>query len=131
MQTEREKTTTATADDRAHRETTEQPVAEIARFLQEMFSQRVTAHIAKVEDSKQVGRWARAQNAPRFDSECRLRTAYQVFTYIATCENDHIARAWMMGMNPQLDDDSPIQAIADERFKEVMAAARSFRRGDL
>lgn len=129
MQTEREKT--ATVADLAHRETTERPIAEIARILQETFSQRVTAHIAGVEDAKQVGRWARSQNAPRFDSECRLRTAYQVFTYIATCENEHIARAWMMGMNPQLDDDSPIVAIADERFKEVMAAARSFRCGDI
>ncbi|MGW3385247.1 XRE family transcriptional regulator [Streptomyces albogriseolus] len=129
MQTQRENT--AEAADRALRDTTEQPIAEIARFLQDTFSQRVAAHIAGVEDPKQVGRWARSQNTPRFDSECRLRTAYQVFIYISNCENRHIARAWMMGMNPQLEDDSPIQAIADGHFKDVMAAARSFRRGDL
>lgn len=40
-------------------------------------------------------------------------------------------RAWMPGMNPQLDDDSPIEAMAEGRFKEAMAAARSFQRGDL
>lgn len=34
-------------------------------------------------------------------------------------------------MNPQLDDDSPIEAIADGRAKDVMAAARSLQRGDL
>ncbi|MFD9541387.1 XRE family transcriptional regulator [Streptomyces sp. NPDC060022] len=129
MQTQRE--TTAEAEDRAHRDTAGQPIAEIARFLQDTFSQRVAAFIAGVEDPKQVGRWARELNTPRFDSEFRLRTAYHVFTYIMHCENQHIARAWMMGMNPQLDDDSPIEAISAERFKEVMAAARSFRRGDL
>lgn len=129
MQTQRE--TTAEAEDRAHRDTAGQPIAEIARFLQDTFSQRVAAFIAGVEDPKQVGRWTRELNTPRFDSEFRLRTAYHVFTYIMHCENQHIARAWMMGMNPQLDDDSPIEAIAAERFKEVMAAARSFRRGDL
>ncbi|WP_405973270.1 XRE family transcriptional regulator [Streptomyces sp. NBC_00988] len=129
MQTQQE--TTAEAEARAHSDTAGQPVAEIARFLQETFSQRVAALIAGVDDPRQVGRWARGQNAPRFDSEFRLRTAYQVFTYISNCENRHTARAWMMGMNPQLDDDSPIEAIAGERFKDVMAAARSFRRGDL
>ncbi|KMS86697.1 XRE family transcriptional regulator [Streptomyces regensis] len=129
MQTQRE--TTAEVEARAHRDTAGQPVAEIARFLQDTFSQRVAAHIAGVDDPKQVGRWAAGKNTPRFDSEFRLRTAYHVFTYIADCENRHIARAWMMGMNPQLEDDSPIHAIADGRFKEVMAAARSFRAGDL
>ncbi|MFF1659146.1 hypothetical protein [Streptomyces sp. NPDC058255] len=84
-----------------------------------------------MEDPKQVGRWTRGQNVPRFDSEFRLRTAYHVFTYISHCENRHIARAWMMGMNPQLEDDSPPEAISAERFKEVMAAARSFHQGDL
>ncbi|MET4674521.1 hypothetical protein ABID94_007448 [Streptomyces sp. PvR018] len=34
-------------------------------------------------------------------------------------------------MNPQLEDDSPIEAITQGRFKEAMAAARSFQRGDL
>ncbi|MFF7976750.1 XRE family transcriptional regulator [Streptomyces sp. NPDC007905] len=129
MQIQRE--TIAEAEARAHRSTAEQTIAEIARFLQDTFSQRVAAFIAGVEDPKQVGRWAKGQNAPRFDSEFRLRTAFNVFTLIAEYENQHIARAWMMGMNPQLDDDSPIEAIAGGHLKEVMAAARSFRRGDL
>ncbi|MEU5397507.1 XRE family transcriptional regulator [Streptomyces tibetensis] len=129
MQTQRE--TAAEAEARALRVTAGQTPAEMARFLQETFSQRVAAFIAGVEDHKQVGRWARGQNAPRIDSESRLRAACQVFNFIANCENPHIARAWMMGMNPQLEDDSPIEAISVGRHKEVMAAARSFQRGDL
>ncbi|MFH8739164.1 MULTISPECIES: XRE family transcriptional regulator [unclassified Streptomyces] len=129
MQTQRE--TAAEAEARALRATTELKPDEMARLLQDTFSQRVAAHIAGVDDPKQVGRWARQQNAPRIDSESRMRAACQVFTFISNCENRHIARAWMLGMNPQLDDDSPIEAIAEGRFKEVMAAARSFQRGDL
>ncbi|MFC8393632.1 XRE family transcriptional regulator [Streptomyces sp. NPDC057238] len=103
----------------------------MASLLQETFSQRVTAHITGVDDHRQVGRWARERNAPRIDSESRMRAACQVFARIANCENEHIVRAWMLGMNPQLDDDSPIGATAEGRFKEVMAAARSFQLGDL
>ncbi|MGY1583748.1 XRE family transcriptional regulator [Streptomyces sp. MN13] len=129
MSTQRE--ITAEAEARAHRDTAELDIPEIARFLQEQFSQRTIAHVAGIEDPKQVGRWIRGLNNPRFDSEFRLRTAFQVFRYIEECENRHVARAWMMGMNPQLEDSSPLQAIADDLFKEVMAAARSYRQGDL
>jgi hypothetical protein len=129
MQTQRE--STAEAEARALRDMAEQTPAEMARFLQDTFSQRVVAYIAGIEDHKQVGRWARGLNTPRIDSENRLRAACQVFHFIANCENPHIARAWMMGMNPQLDDASPIEAISEGRQKEVMAAARSFQRGDL
>ncbi|MFC1228796.1 MULTISPECIES: XRE family transcriptional regulator [Streptomyces] len=129
MQTQRE--STAEAEARALRDMAEQTPADMARFLQDTFSQRVVAFIAGIEDHKQVGRWAKGQNAPRIDSENRLRAACQVFHFIANCENHHIARAWMMGMNPQLDDASPIEAISEGRQKEVMAAARSFQRGDL
>lgn len=127
MQTQRE----AAAEARAHRDTAQQTIADIARFLQDNFSQRITSHIAGIEDAKQVGKWCKGQNVPRFDSEVRLRTAYQVFKLIEDRENGHIARAWMIGMNPQLEDDSPLQAIAGDRFKDVMAAARSYLQGDL
>jgi hypothetical protein len=127
MQIQRE----TAAEARAHRDTAQQTIAEIARFLQDTFSQRIVATVAGIEDAKQVGKWCKGQNAPRFDSEVRLRTAYQVFKLVESGENCHIARAWMIGMNPQLEDCSPLQAIADDHFKEVMAAARSYLQGDL
>ncbi|MFE9335842.1 XRE family transcriptional regulator [Streptomyces sp. NPDC007063] len=127
MQTQRE----LAAEVRAHRDTAEQTTAYVARFLQDNFGRRVTALVAGIEDPKQVGKWCKADNAPRIDSELRLRTAYQVFKLIENGENAHVARAWMIGMNPQLEDDAPVQAIADDRFKDVMAAARSYLQGDL
>ncbi|MFJ8004064.1 XRE family transcriptional regulator [Streptomyces fagopyri] len=127
MQTQRE----TAAEARAHRDTAQQTIADIARFLQDVFSQRIVAVLAGIGDSKQVGNWAKGQNAPRFDAEVRLRTAYQVFKLVESGENCHIARAWMIGMNPQLEDCSPLQAIADDHFKEVMSAARSYLQGDL
>jgi hypothetical protein len=34
-----------------------------------------------------------------------------------------------MGMNPQLEDVSPAEALAEDRYREVMAAARAFVSG--
>lgn len=63
MQTQRE--TSAEAEARAHRSTAEQTIPEIARFLQDTFSQRVAAFIAGVEDPKQVGRWEQSSTHHR------------------------------------------------------------------
>jgi len=38
----------------------------------------------------------------------------------------HTQRAWFIGMNPVLGDDSPADAIHDGRFHEAMGAARNF-----
>lgn len=38
-------------------------------------------------------------------------------------------RAWFIGLNPQLDDVSPAEAIHDGRLKEAKAAARAFVAG--
>ncbi|MFI0156187.1 hypothetical protein [Streptomyces lydicus] len=46
----------------------------------------------------------------------RLRAAVLAFDLIASSyqrDGDCIARAWMVGMNPHLDEQSPIDAIAD------------------
>ena len=42
---------------------------------------------------------------------------------MAEAEGEHVARMWFIGSNPWLDHDSPIDAIREDRFKEVAAAA--------
>jgi hypothetical protein len=44
-------------------------------------------------------------------------------------ESDHTIRAWFMGTNPQLDDESPLEAVREGRNREVLAAARAFVTG--
>ncbi|MFB7598730.1 XRE family transcriptional regulator [Streptomyces sp. NPDC056160] len=129
--TDRDSRTDQETEATAHAGTVQASTADIARFLQDNFGQRLTAFIAGIEDPKQVGKWCSGQNSPRIDSELRLRAAHQVFRMIDLAENCHTARAWMIGMNPQLEDDSPIQAIAEDRHKDAMAAARSYLKGDL
>ncbi|MFT4220189.1 MAG: hypothetical protein QM611_06695 [Microbacterium sp.] len=61
--------------------------------------------------------------------ERKLRNTFQVYGLLSSVEGDHTVRAWFMGMNPQLDDDSPAEALAAERFREVASAARAFAAG--
>ena len=78
-------------------------------------------------DHRTVGRWiSEPERTPRFETETRLRAAYQVFRLVQTVEASPTVRAWFMGMNPQLDDRSPAEAIRDGDARDVMAAARAF-----
>ena len=110
----------------AHRESITVDVTEIARFLQENLGQRLTALLAGLNDPKGVGRWVSGKNHPQPSMEARLQCGYQVFHLVQSVESPHTVRAWFIGMNPQLDDASPAEAIAEDRFREVMAAARAF-----
>lgn len=55
--------------------------------------------------------------------------AFQVVELLSPVEATPTIRAWFIGMNPQLDDESPTEAIRAGRHREVMAAARAFVAG--
>ncbi|MEU3407639.1 hypothetical protein ABZ766_27345 [Streptomyces sp. NPDC006670] len=63
-------------------------------------------------------------SGPAQKSEHRLRAALQIFQLIQAAEDVYTARPWMIGMNPQPDDEAPAQRIADGRMRDVMVAAR-------
>lgn len=56
--------------------------------------------------------------------------AYDLIASSYQRDGDSIARAWMVGMNPHLDEQSPIDAIAAGLGDAVLAAARAEARGD-
>lgn len=98
----------------------------VIEFLAEHLGRRLLAMAIGV-DHRTIERWiADPERQPRFDAETRLRAAYQVFQELQPFEAPVTIRAWFMGMNPQLDDLSPAEAIRDDRSREVMSAARAF-----
>jgi len=113
----------------AHRQTTESTIEQIAKYLEEVLGRKLVATLAGVQDPKAVGRWAAGERAPRPSGEERLRIAYQVFRLLLAEESAHTIRAWFIGLNPQLDDESPILAIQRGRFQEVMVAAKAYISG--
>lgn len=109
----------------AHRRAIEMTFADVARFLADVFGNNLTAYMAKVSSPDTVKSWAGGQE-PRHQSEARLRNAMQIFQLIREEESDHVARAWFIGLNPQLDNRSPAEAIREGQFGEAMEAARAF-----
>ena len=74
-------------------------------------------------------RWAAGERAPRAEHEQRLRCAYQTFHLLLAEESPHTVRAWFLGLNPQLDDQSPAQIIREGDFRDVLVAAKAFLAG--
>lgn len=112
-----------------HARSVQMTIADIAGFLRETLGPRVTVLLAGASDPSTVAHWAAGDRVPRPDAERRLRAAFQVFHLVQSVESPHVGRAWLIGMNPQLDDQSPAEALAEDRLREVMAAARAFVSG--
>jgi hypothetical protein len=111
-----------------HRQAAAAPIGEITRTLQEVLSRRVTAFIAGVEDAKTVSRWANGTvtEVRDFQIEHRLRTSYEIVWLLINHDAAPTVRAWFIGLDPQLGDVSPAEALREGRMKEVTSAARAF-----
>lgn len=118
-----------TAARQAHELSVSYATRDVARYLQETLGQKLVAYMAGINDPKRVGLWAQGAQHPRDEPERRLRAALQIFHLLLAEDDAHVVRAWFIGMNPQLDDDSPAEAIREGRLKETLAAARAFVAG--
>lgn len=121
-------TATGLVVQRANRQAVSAPVSEIAGLLQSLLSRRLTAYIAGVGDGKTVSRWASGEIVEIRDHtvEQRLRTAYEIAQLLIGYDSAQTVKAWFIGLNPQLGDVSPAEAIREGRLKESVTAARAF-----
>lgn len=119
--------TTSDILEQVHQQAVRTPISEVAGSLQRLLTGRLVAYIAGVKDAKTVGRWANGEIAEvRLESERRLRTAYEMVTLLLRFDGPGTVRAWFIGMNPHLADDSPADAIHEGRYQEALGAAKSF-----
>jgi hypothetical protein len=115
----------------AHKQAVSAPVNELAASLQQALSRRLTAYIAGVNDAKTVTRWANGEVTEIRDHlvEQKLRVAFEIFLLLMNFEASQTVRSWFIGLNPQLDDVAPAEAIREGRLKDAIAAARAFTVG--
>ncbi|GAA1811312.1 hypothetical protein [Nesterenkonia flava] len=113
---------------KAHNRSVQLSTEDITSELVRVLGRQLLAFIVG-KDPKSLSRWAAGTHSPKDREEKILRNAYQVFALLDPVESDHTIRAWFMGMNPQLDDESPAEALSEERFRDVATAARSFVNG--
>lgn len=114
---------------RVHETATRTSVADTADYLQDVLSRRLVAYMAGVKDAKNVSRWAKGEGEPRVASVKRLRVAYEIVLLLRVFDTPEVIKAWFIGLNPQLGDESPADAIREDRLKEALAAARAFVSG--
>ncbi|MGI8686144.1 MAG: XRE family transcriptional regulator [Acidimicrobiales bacterium] len=112
----------------AHRVSVQWDLDHIAKYLQDQLGQKLVGHIAKA-DPKTVGHWARGEQRPRAETEKRIRMAFQVFHLLLGEDDAHTVRAWFIGINPQLDDQAPADAIREDRLGDVWVAAQAYIAG--
>jgi hypothetical protein len=104
--------------------------ADVADLLQDLLLGRLVAYVAGVKDAKTVSRWAKGEvGEARWESERRLRAAYEIAQLLVRFDSSRVVKAWFIGLNPQLDDESPAEVIREGRLKEAMNAARVFVAG--
>ena len=129
-----ERTTRARSSDAAsrdvHKDAVRIPFADLTSFLKDHLGPAAVSIIAGGADAKTIAGWAKGQRQPKDPAiEPRLRSAYQIFQLIQTVEAPQTIRAWFLGMNPQLEDLAPVQALAADQQREVLSAARAFVAG--
>ncbi len=116
---------------RAHRRALTDDVTALTKNLQTHLGQALLAVIVDAQP-RTIARWIAGDSSPSVATEQLLRDVSQIFDVITTVDTPRVARAWFMGMNPQLDDNSPAEALAERNpgaTREVMAAARAYAAG--
>ena len=109
----------------AHARSVELSISDVAASLQAQLGQALLSVIVG-KDTRTVARWVSGAVQPPQASEQRLRDAFQIMTLLTTADAAPVARAWFMGMNPQLGDETPAEVLAEGRAREVLGAARAF-----
>ena len=103
-------------------------IAEVTAFLLEVLGRSLVLRLAGITDPHAVRDWVAGTRQPRPATETRLRTAYRAFQIINAADNEYAARAWFIGLNPQLGDEAPTIAIREDRLRDVIVAAEAFAR---
>lgn len=108
-----------------HAEAVRGDVVSIVSGLQTVLGREVVAMITG-RDPRQVSRWIAADAKPPMREMQLIRDTYQIVQVLTDVDPDEVVRAWFLGMNPQLEDESPVEALAAGRARDVLAAARAF-----
>lgn len=117
------------------RTSAEGPYANKVYELVENLGKALVAFTLDVDVST-VSRWARGVSEPKsFDVERRIENFHRIYRFLMTEDGNspersaHEVRAWLMGINPHLDDVSPAEEVRDGNYRAVMAAARAYGAG--
>lgn len=112
----------------AHRKSVSAPTSRVVEQLRDEIGTNLLAYIVG-KTASTINKWANGSSQASASSERTLRALLQVRSILGENDGPHVLRAWLIGYNPQLDDETPADAIRDGRVRETLAAARAFSVG--
>jgi hypothetical protein len=92
---------------------------EIVEELAAILGKKLTAYIGGVKDTRVVERWINAGVEPYRDAAQRIRLAYQIAKTLHDHDSDRVVQAWFTGLNPELQDRTPIRLLREENLEKV------------
>lgn len=110
---------------KAHRKALPVSAQDLSGELSRVLGRQLVAFIVG-KDARTVLRWTNGETKPSVTEEAKLRDAFQVYLTLTPVDGANTIRAWFMGMNPELDDESPAEVLAAGRARDAMAAARMY-----
>lgn len=113
-----------------HVKTTKMSTYELVRRLNSHLGPTLVATLAGVKDRRLPHKWAvQGGPIPRDEAYRRLQAAHRIWQTLSDADDDFIARAWFIGANPRLNEESPVMSLRAGNIPEVMAAATAFADG--
>lgn len=110
-----------------HGATARLDIHEVVRRLNSHLGPLLVATLAGSKDPKLPHKWAKPHGpTPGPSFQKRLYLAHRVWIAIADAETEAIARAWFVGGNPFLGEETPLSAIREDRHQEVIQALSAF-----
>lgn len=117
---------------RAHEKAMREPFAAVVAELRDLLTPRLVAYLAGVSETRAVHQWADGTRDVRSpEVEDRLRFALQVALLLAEADTARVVQAWFQGLNPLLEDRSPVRLLREGDLADVgplvLSAARAFQ----
>jgi hypothetical protein len=118
----------------AHRRAVQASFSEIVAELAEILGKKLTAYIGGVKDTRVIERWMHGGGVePYRDAVQRVRLAYQIAKTLSEHDSLRVVQAWFTGLNPDLQDRTPIRLLREEDVEkvgpELLNAMRAFLAG--
>jgi len=104
----------------------------VVSAVYDLLGRKLTAYLAGMRDTNAVTRWIDdALTQPRsVEVEQRVREAHVISELLRQAgDAPETIQTWIVGMNPELYDEAPVNAIREGRLREVHAAALAFAGG--
>jgi hypothetical protein len=108
----------------------ESPLPDIILELKTILNQAIVAFAVTLLDPHDLDKYIQGSKTPEPNTEKRIRNLYRIVRLLKEHDDDSTILNWFLGMNPQLNDDSPLECLHKdpngEGFQRVSEAAKYF-----